>query len=312
MTPDTDETSSLRKGPGADAEGPVALAEGLRVLRAPNPSPMTHTGTNTYLLGERDIGVIDPGPSIPAHLDAILHAVPKGGRISHILVTHAHRDHSLLAGPLSDATGAPVLAAGGYAARRRPVMAALAEGGLVGGGEGVDVDFAPDQVVEDGECITGEDWRLEAIATPGHIADHLSFAWGEAIFTGDHVMGWASSLVSPPDGDLTAFLTSCERLAARPARAFYPGHGDPVTDPAGRLAWLVSHRGTRDAQIRAALGAASESTPAEITKRVYTDVAPALLPAAERNVLAHLIAGWEAGKIFASPALSATARFSLA
>lgn len=300
------------------ATGTVSeAAPGLRLVRAANPSPMTHTGTNTWIVGTGgDVAVIDPGPDDPAHLAAIRAALGPGERIVHILVTHAHRDHSPLAPRLAARTGAPVSAAGGLVARRRPVMARLAAAGGLGGGEGADIGFAPDRVLEDGavvECAAG---RLTALATPGHTADHLCFLWerpgrGAAVFTGDTVMGWASSLVSPPDGDVVSFLASCRRLAQILARVFYPGHGDPVTDPAARLAWLIAHREAREAQILAALAEGPAGTAA-LAARLYADTPPALLPAAERNILAHLIALWEAGRVRAMPALAADARFTLA
>jgi glyoxylase-like metal-dependent hydrolase (beta-lactamase superfamily II) len=297
----------------------MEIEPGLRLVRAPNPSPMTHTGTNTWIVGGgggAEVAVIDPGPDDPAHLAAIRAALAPGERISHVLVTHAHRDHSPLAPRLAAATGAPVAAAGRMAERRRPVMARLAAGGGLGGGEGVDAAFTPDIVLEDGAAIARAGWRLTALATPGHTADHLSFLWdrpedGSAVFTGDMVMGWASSLVSPPDGDVVAFLSSCRRLARIPARVFYPGHGAPVDDPAGRLAWLIAHREGRETQILAAL-AEGPATVAALTARIYDDTPPGLMRAAERNVLAHLIALWEGGRVTAAPVLAAGATFALA
>mgnify|MGYP006287856947 FL=1 len=297
--------------------GPIEIEPGLRLVRAPNPSPMTHTGTNTWIVGAGgDVAVIDPGPDEAGHLAAIRAALAPGERVGRILVTHAHRDHSPLARRLAAATGAPVAAAGRMAQRRRPTMARLASAGGLGGGEGVDTAFAPDLVLEDGAAVTGAGWRLTALATPGHTADHLCFLWerpgrGAAVFTGDTVMGWASSLVSPPDGDVVAFLASCRRLAQIPARVFYPGHGDPVTDPAGRLSWLIAHREAREAQILAAL-AEGPAGAATLAGRIYVDTPPELMAAAERNVLAHLIALWERGRIRAEPALAADATFARA
>jgi len=258
---------------------------GLRMVLAPNPSPMTFRGTNTYILGEGDVAVIDPGPDAPAHLQAILGALAPGERVSHILITHSHVDHSALAPALSRATGAPVLAFGDSSAGQRPEMARLA--GL-SGGEGVDRAFRPDATLADDEVLHGAGWSLTALWTPGHMANHLSFAWRDAVFTGDHVMGWATSMVSPPDGDLTAFMASLEKLVPRQDRVFYPAHGAPVTAPAARLAGLIAHRRGREAQILQAL-THGPATPAELAARIYTDTAPALLPAAARNVLAHLL-----------------------
>ncbi len=266
----------------------VELAPGLRRVLAPNPSPMTYRGTNTYLLGETDIAVIDPGPLSDAHLQAILDALKPGQRISHIFVTHTHLDHSPLAAPLASRSGAPILAFGGPQAGRSEVMTELAQNGLAGGGEGIDADFRPDTELEDGERVAADGWQLEVIHTPGHLGNHIALAWGDVCFTADHVMGWASSLVSPPDGDLTDFMTACRRLRAREWSVFHPGHGAPITSPDKRLDWLIDHRLQREAQILDAL----ENGPAtaqELAQRIYTETPAALLPAAERNVFAHLV-----------------------
>ena len=290
---------------------PQDVGRGIRRIVAPNPSPMTYRGTNTYLVGATDLAVIDPGPAIPAHLDAILAAIGPGQRIARILVTHAHVDHSPLARPLAAATGAPVLAFGDADAGRSAVMEGLAAAGLAGGGEGVDRDFAPDQVLADGDVVEGPDWRLEVIHTPGHMGNHIALALGDACFTADHVMGWASSLVSPPDGDLTDFMASCRRLRARDWRVFHPGHGAPVTDPAGRLDWLIAHREGREAEIRAAL-ARGPATARDLARAIYTDTPPALLPAAERNVFAHLVDLTGRGIVAPAGTLAAGAVFALA
>ncbi|MCB2137247.1 MAG: MBL fold metallo-hydrolase, partial [Rhodobacteraceae bacterium] len=199
--------------PDSDAEPgrAVTLAPGLRRVLAPNPSPMTFRGTNTYILGEDAVAVIDPGPESEAHLAALLAAIGDAGRISHILVTHAHLDHSPLARRLARLSGAPVLAFGAAEDGRSARMAALAASGHAGGGEGVDTAFRPDCRLSDGDRIEGAGWVLEAIHTPGHFAGHLSFLWGDRVFSGDHVMGWASSLVSPPDGDMGAYMRSLDR-----------------------------------------------------------------------------------------------------
>ena len=290
---------------------PQDVGRGIRRIVAPNPSPMTYRGTNTYLVGATDLAVIDPGPKVPAHLDAILAAIGPGQRIARILVTHAHVDHSPLARPLAAATGAPVFAFGDADAGRSAVMARLAAAGLAGGGEGVDRDFAPDQVLADGDVVEGPDWRLEVIHTPGHMGNHIALALGDACFTADHVMGWASSLVSPPDGDLTDFMASCRRLRARDWRVFHPGHGAPVTDPAGRLDWLIAHREGREAEIRAAL-ARGPATARDLARAIYTDTPPALLPAAERNVFAHLVDLKGRGIVAPAGTLAAGAVFALA
>lgn len=291
-------------------ETPIALAPGLARIVCNNPSPMTYRGTNTYLLGETDLAVIDPGPETPGHLEAILAALGPGQRISHILVTHAHVDHSPLARALAAETGAPVLAFGDWQAGRSPVMQKLAEAGLAGGGEGVDLGFTPDIELADGESVAGEGWSLRAIHTPGHYGNHISLAWGDTLFCGDHVMGWASSLVSPPDGDLTDFMASCARLRAESWSVFHPGHGAPITDPAARLDWLVAHREGREAEILAAL-AAGPATAYDLATRIYTETPPALIGAATRNVFAHLVDLIGKSRVIARPELSADARFEL-
>jgi len=287
------------------------LEPGIRRILAPNPSPMTYWGTNTYVVGEGRVAVIDPGPADPGHLRAILEGLSPGEVVSHILVTHAHLDHSPLARPLAEATGAPVLAYGDALAGRSRVMADLVADGLTSGGEGVDAGFAPDETLADGDTLSGDGWNLEALWTPGHFANHLCFALADAVFTADHVMGWASSLVSPPDGDLTAFMASCRKLAAREDRIYYPGHGAPVTDPAQRIDWLITHRLTREAQILAALKA-GHGTVTSLTEEIYTDTPPALIPAARRNVFAHLIDLTTRRITRAEPVLSEAANFSLA
>ena len=286
----------------------IPLSEGVRRIVAPNPSPMTYRGTNTYLVGTTDLAVIDPGPLHDAHLEAILGAVASGRRITHIIVTHTHVDHSPLARPLAERTGASVLAFGDATAGRSEVMTELAAAGLAGGGEGVDTSFKPDQVLADGDFVTGGDWELEVIHTPGHIGNHIALGLGDICFTADHVMGWASSLVSPPDGDLTDFMASCARLQARDWSVFHPGHGAPIADPAGRLKWLIDHRLGRETAILAAL-AEGPATARGLAEQIYTDTPPALIPAAERNVFAHLVD--LTGKTAVAPQgeLSATAVF---
>lgn len=285
------------------------LAPDLRRIVAPNPSPMTYRGTNTYLLGTRDLAVIDPGPDNRAHLAAILAAVGPDQRITHILVTHSHLDHSPLARPLADATGAPVLAFGASGDGRSAAMTELAAAGLSGGGEGIDTGFCPDQRLADGAVITARDWSLRAIWTPGHLSNHMCFATDTALFCGDHVMGWASTLVSPPDGDLRAFMESCKALRALPERPFYPGHGAPIASPHARLDWLTTHRRTREAAILDALSEQGQTLSA-LARRVYDDIDPTMLPAAERNLLAHLIDLHARTLVHADPHLAQTARFS--
>ncbi|MCX7299884.1 MAG: MBL fold metallo-hydrolase [Rhodobacterales bacterium] len=258
----------------------------LRVI-APNPSLMTERGTNTYLLGRDRVIVIDPGPLDETHLAALLRALA-GRAVEQIIVTHSHLDHSGLAPSLSRATGAQVLAFGDSHAGRSAVMETLALQGLAGGGEGVDAAFTPDVTVAHGEVIETGAGLVRVIHTPGHFGNHLSLQWGDVVFSGDHVMGWATSLVSPPDGDLTDFMQSLARLREAGARILLPGHGAAVTDPEGRIDWLTAHRKAREAQILDAL-AEGPAGVERLTARVYADVPVALHVAAGRNVLAHLI-----------------------
>lgn len=262
------------------------LEEGLVRLRAPNPGPLTGTGTNTYVLGAAARLVIDPGPDHDGHLQAILEET--GGNVAAILVTHSHLDHSSLVPRLKAATGAEVLGFGPSGAGQSAIMSDLARHGDIGGSEGADPAFAPDAALADNETFSRAGETLRALHTPGHFGNHLSFEWRGALFSGDHVMGWATTLVSPPHGDLTDFMASCRRLAALDHQVYYPGHGDLIDNPADRLAELLAHRGGREAQIRAAL-ANGPATARQLTEEIYTDVSESLWPAAERNVLAHLI-----------------------
>lgn len=271
---------------------PAGIAEvlrpGLRRVLAPNPSPMTGRGTNSYLLGTGAVALIDPGPDDPAHLAAVLAALGPGERISHIFVTHAHRDHSALAARAAAATGAPVLAFGDATAGRSPLMQALAAREAPLGGEGTDSAFRPDRTLRDGEAVATGDWTLRAWHTPGHFGNHLCLEWEDQVFSGDHVMGWSTSIVAPPDGDMVAYMQSLDRLAGLGAEKLWPGHGDPVTDPAARIRDLADHRRARARAILAALQT-GPATARELATDIYIDTPPALLGAAALNVFAHLI-----------------------
>lgn len=288
----------------------VQLESGVRMILAPNPSPMTYWGTNTYLLGDKDITVIDPGPDIAAHLEAILAALKPGQSISQIVVTHSHKDHSPLAAPLKARTGAEIIAFGDSASGRSDAMLRLAQTGELGGGEGVDEDFAPDRIVAHQEMIAVENNALCVIHTPGHMGNHISLALEDICFTGDHIMGWASSLVSPPDGDLTDFMASCKTLAQTNWQRFYSGHGAPITAPNDRLTWLIEHRQSREAEILAELEKTSAGASG-LARAIYQDVNPMLMPAAERNVLAHLVDLYGRGLVKPKQAFEINAVFEL-
>lgn len=289
---------------------PEQITPNVRRILCPNPSPMTFRGTNTYLVGTTDIAVIDPGPENDAHLDAIVAALKPDQRITHIVVTHSHLDHSPLSRRLSDITDAPIYAFGDSYAGRRPIMSQLDETGLIGGGEGVDTNFTPDITVDTGSQITGHDWVLNVLHTPGHFSNHIALGLGDIWFTGDHIMGWSTSLVSPPDGDLTAFMASCHLLAEQPASMYLPGHGDVIDTPHDRLTWLIEHRLKREAQILEQFRL-DLRTIADVTAVLYSDIAPALRPMAERNVLAHVIDLVERNVIEPAGSLSLSAEFKL-
>lgn len=252
----------------------------IRRVTANNPGPFTFTGTGTYIVGNGTVAVIDPGPDDPAHLEALLAAV-EGETVSHVLVTHTHRDHAPLARPFANAVGALVLAA------RPPARETHVSGAL---DEAEDQTFRPDVILNDGDRIAGPDWTLETLATPGHASNHLAFALIEenALFSGDHVMGWATSVVAPPDGDMGAYMDSLERVTARKFDTLWPTHGAPVTDVAPFLTAYKAHRLAREAQILARLEAGDRTISAMVPV-LYAAVDERLWPAASLSVLAHLI-----------------------
>ena len=252
----------------------------IRRVLAPNPSPFTFHGTGTYLVGRGEVAVIDPGPAQPAHLAALERALA-GERVTHIVVTHTHSDHSPAAAPLRAATGAPCCAYAPHGAGKREAGIAVEEGG--------DMDFVPDVVLRDGDTLAGEGWTLEALYTPGHTSNHLCFALREeaALFSGDHVMGWSTTVIVPPDGDMAQYLASLERLRRRAERRYYPTHGNPITDPVTFLARLIEHRHARERQLLACLERGL-TTIAEMVPVVYSAVDARLHPAAAMSVLAHL------------------------
>ena len=250
-------------------------------LLAPNPGPFTFRGTGVYLIGTDDaLAIMDPGPDSPEHLEALRRAIgPR--RLTHILVTHTHRDHSPAAAPLKAWSGARTYAA------VSPTPPAMATEGMVD--EAHDHDFAPDVEVHDGDIIAGHGFTLECIATPGHTAGHMCYALAEeqALFSGDHVMGWSTSVVAPPDGDMGQYIASLEKLAARDERIFYPTHGSPIASPQDHVRELIIHRRQRAAQIASALARGADSVAA-LTARLYPDIAPGLVAAAAAQVQAHL------------------------
>jgi len=250
-----------------------------RVL-APNPSPFTFTGTQTYVVGKADVAVIDPGPADPAHLDTLLRIIDDRP-VRAILCTHTHRDHSPASGPLAKATGASVIGCAPLVLDDDGPRADAA----------FDPDYAPDRILIDDEAIWGDGWTLAAVATPGHTSNHLCFALHEekALFTGDHVMGWSTSVISPPDGDMAAYMASMQKLLGRDDVVYYPAHGDPVENPQRWVRSMMGHRKHREGQILRHLRAHDAASIPEMVEKMYKGVDPRLHGAAGRSVLAHLI-----------------------
>ena len=252
----------------------------VRRVLAPNPSPYTYTGTQTYIVGNAgDVAVIDPGPADEAHLDAVVRAIG-GARVVAIMCTHTHRDHSPAAAPLSARTGAPVVGCA-------PLVL---ESDLPRSDESFDSTYAPDRVLEDGEAMAGTGWTLRAVHTPGHTSNHLCFALEEsgALFTGDHVMGWSTSVVIPPDGDMGHYLKSLERLQARSDRVYYSAHGEPITKPQQLVRGMIGHRRQRENQILRLLSLRALKLP-DFIPEMYKGLDPRLDKAAQMSVLAHLL-----------------------
>ena len=250
----------------------------VRRVLAPNPSPFTSTGTQTHIVGHGDVAVIDPGPDIAEHVAAIL-AATAGERIVAIVCTHTHRDHTPAAAPLAAATGAPVVGCAPIPAREGSGLEA-----------GFDETYTPDRIMAEGDTVSGPGWTLEAIATPGHTSNHLCFALPQAraLFSGDHVMGWSTSVVVPPDGDMSAYLASLEKLLGRDEERYFPAHGDPVTKPQRLVRGMIGHRRQRENQILKLLGDAPRSIP-EMVAAMYVGLDPRLTKAAGASVLAHLV-----------------------
>ncbi|MCE7797806.1 MBL fold metallo-hydrolase [Sphingobium sufflavum] len=258
----------------------IALSPRVTRVLAPNPSPFTYTGTQSYLVGTTELAVIDPGPAEEAHLAALLRAI--GERpVKAILCTHTHRDHSPAAAPLAKATGATIIGCAPFAITDDGPRADAA----------FDTGYAPDAILTDGDAVIGEGWTLRAVHTPGHTSNHLCYALEEegALFTGDHVMGWSTSVVSPPDGDMTDYMLSLNKLMEREDAIFYPAHGEAIENPRRLVRGMIGHRKMREGQILRFLGANGASAIPTMVLDMYKGVDPGLHPAAGRSVQAHLI-----------------------
>jgi glyoxylase-like metal-dependent hydrolase (beta-lactamase superfamily II) len=253
------------------------LEPGIARVLAHNPSAFTYYGTQTYIVGDDEVAVIDPGPNLSEHVGALLHAI--GGRpLVAIMCTHTHRDHSPAARPLANVTGAPIVGCAPLALEAAGPRA----------DEAFDSDYAPDRVLQDGETVGVDGRQLVAVATPGHTSNHVCYALGDALFTGDHVMGWSTTVVFPPDGDMGAYMASIERLRQRGDRIYYPAHGAAVTNPQQYVRHLAGHRLQREKQILRLVGDQPREVP-DIVANAYPGLDPRLVTAAGGSVLAHLL-----------------------
>jgi glyoxylase-like metal-dependent hydrolase (beta-lactamase superfamily II) len=288
------------------------LSPMIRRVVAANPGKFTFTGTGTYLIGRGDVAVIDPGPLLPSHLDAVLAALEPGERITTILVTHTHSDHSPGAAVVQERTGAPTYGFGPHG----PVAIDDPDDRVVFGDaeadakepapanadevvrEGADTDFVPDHALDDGDLVRGDGWTFEAVHTPGHTSNHLCFGLAEenVLFTGDHVMGWSTSVISPPDGNLVAFMASLQKLLDRDDATYWPTHGPAVTEPHALVSAYLAHRLERSAQIIEALADGPATIP-QLVPRIYADVAKTLWKPAAASMFAHLLALLDEGRI---------------
>ena len=253
------------------------LEPGIARVLAHNPSAFTYYGTQTYLLGERQVALIDPGPDLPEHLDALERAID-GREIVAIMCTHTHRDHSPAARPLAERTGAPII---GCAPLALETAGPRADASFDG-------DYAPDRVLGDGEAVSIDGTAIKAVATPGHTSNHLCFAYADALFTGDHVMGWSTTVIFPPDGDMADYIASLEKLRRREDRIYYPAHGAPVTNPGQYVRHLIGHRMQREKQILSLIRDTPRPVP-DIVAKAYPGLDPRLTTAAGGSVLAHLL-----------------------
>ncbi len=265
----------------------------IRRVIANNPGPFTFTGTGTYIIGKGEVAVIDPGPDMADHLEAILAAVA-GERVTHILITHNHLDHSPLAHPLAARTGAKIYA--------MPIEATTSDGEVTMEA-GDDLAFKADVILSGGEIISGPGWTFEAIPTPGHTSNHICYGLAEenALFSGDHIMGWSTTVITPPDGDMGAYFASLDRIQAKGFATLWPTHGPPITEPAPFIQAYADHRRAREAQIieQLAKGPASILT---IVPVIYAAVDSRLHPAAARSIQAHVIQMVKDGRLLADAA----------
>ena len=287
------------------------LEDDLVVITADNASPMTFTGTRSYVLGTDNLIIIDPGPASAEHFNSIMEYIGKR-KLTDIILTHSHVDHSPLSRRLKNETGASIIGFGSADEARTNFMKRLSSSLDLGGEEGIDKELALDEKVYDKQFFERNNYGFEVIHTPGHLSNHICLSVKEkkALFSGDHVMGWATTLISPPDGDLGSFIKSLEKLSTRDEKIYYPGHGKPLKEPKQMVLAQIAHRRDREKQILSSIAKISR-TPEEIVDNVYIDLNPMLKRAAVRNVLAHLIDLYERGKVTVDE-FSISAKFSKA
>ncbi|NCF28548.1 MAG: MBL fold metallo-hydrolase [Gammaproteobacteria bacterium] len=279
------------------------VAPMLRRVVARNPSPFTWHGTGTYVVGDGNVAVVDPGPDIAEHIDALLAAL-EGETITHLLVTHTHRDHSPACRAVQAATGARTYGFGRHGSGRIDAGTQVEEG--------ADADFVPDVHLAHGDVVSGDGWSVECVHTPGHTSNHMCFQWREekALFSGDHVMGWSTTIISPPDGDIASYLESLELLLARDDACYWPTHGPCIRDPKPLVEGLIAHRLERAEEIRACLVEGVDRI-AEMVPRMYVDLPETMYRAAARSVFSTLIYLVDRGEVSCEGKLDAAARFVL-
>lgn len=284
---------------------PIPVQKGLARVVCHNPGPFTHTGTSSYLIGKDELAIIDPGPDDPCHLQSLLSAID-GRAVRGIFVTHGHDDHASLAGKLSATIDAPVYAYG-------VAMRQVNHGCSIAPMEEFAQDFKPDYPIENGEHITGSGWTIEAIYTPGHTPDHLCYYWLEQdiLFSGDHIMGWSTTAISPPHGHMGDYMNSLRAIMSLKPRMIIPTHGPVLKDPKTHIHGLLAHREYRSQQILEALNY-ERATPRQLTKLLYPDLPPMVYDAAQLSLLAQLIHLWEKGEVLCDGLPDLDQSFSLA
>ena len=279
------------------------VTPGIRRITANNPSPFTFRGTGTYILGEGNVAVIDPGPDQPEHVKAIVEGL-KNETVSHILITHTHNDHSPAAKALKEITGAPTYGFGPHGSGKPALKLTSQAGG--------DMDFRPDEKTQDGSVIYGDDWSVSCLHTPGHTSNHICFSWDKekVLFPGDQVMGWSTSIVSPPDGDMGDYMRSLDKLIVRDDKIYYPAHGPEILEPQKLISAFQDHRREREENILECLKLGNDTID-QMVKTVYQDVSESLHAAAARSLFATVIYLVEQKKVEAIDGLDIDGQYVL-